>query len=98
MGKSPQSCGRWWQDGAAREVEKLVSEGRLHGLNTEDESEVTKCAGHGIEPEMECQLSLLSLCLIQILGPQSFLLHWAFENLSRYKIMAFWHFWLKYTP
>lgn len=61
MGKSPQSFGRWWQEGAAREVEKLVSEGRLHGLNTEDESEVTKCAGHGIKPETECQLSLLSL-------------------------------------
>ena len=28
-----------------------MSEGRLHGLNTEDESEVTKGAGHGIKPE-----------------------------------------------
>ena len=45
MGKSPQSFRRWWQEGAARKVEKLVSEGRLHGLNTEDESEVTKGAG-----------------------------------------------------
>lgn len=52
MGKSPQSFRRWWQEGAARKVEKLVSEGRLHGLNSEDESEVTKGAGHGIKPEM----------------------------------------------
>ena len=51
MGKSPQSFGRWRQEGAAREVENLVSESGLRVLNTEAESEVTKGAGHGIRWE-----------------------------------------------